>query len=71
MTAETPDFLIQAIQARIYCIEEAVRNNFDVNLPEVPEWMRVGVGKFKAGEEITPQVLHIIDQRGGDTPAKL
>jgi len=70
MTAETPDFLIQAIQARIYCIEEAVRNNFDVNLPEVPDWIKVGVAEHRAGRKITPEVLHRIDQVGGDTPAK-
>ncbi|MCJ7805650.1 hypothetical protein MUP46_03330 [Patescibacteria group bacterium] len=55
-------------QARRYCIEHAAENNFDMTDPSVPDWMKVGVEKFKAGEEITPQVLQTIDLRGGDAP---
>ncbi len=55
-------------KARRFCIKHAAQNNFDVTGPSVPDWMKVGVEKFKAGEEITPKVLQTIDLRGGDTP---
>ncbi len=57
-----------SFEARKYCIEHAAQNDFDMTAHSVPDWMKVGVEKFKAGEEITPDVLQAIDLHGDDAP---
>ena len=64
------EFEDKFFQARLYCIELAAKKNFNVNTPDTPEWVRIGVEMFRTGKEITPQALRTIDLRGGDAPVK-
>ena len=52
-------------QARIYCIETAIRENFDVRGSQTPQWLREGVRLNSLGIGITPQKLNEIDAYGG------
>ena len=52
-------------QARIYCIETAIKGCFDVTGSQTPQWLREGVRLSRQGVNITPQRLDEIDKLGG------
>lgn len=66
MTVE--DIENASFKARLFCIQTAAEKNFNLDSPDVPDWMKIGVRRYRAGEEITPEVFSTIDLRGGDAP---
>lgn len=68
MKTENPDIAQASFEARLHCIRTAAEKNFNMDSPDVPDWMKIAVRRYRAGEEITPKVLYIIDLRGDDTP---
>lgn len=53
--------------ARLNCIIEAAKNNFELDNPELqsPQWLRFGVRLYKSGVVITPKIIDDLDRSGG------
>ena len=53
-------------QARLYCINLALKEGFDLSpASQIAPWVREGVALLEMGVEITPELLDKIDRYGG------